>query len=274
MNQPLISVCIPVYNCAPFIGLAIESVLKQSCQDFEIVVVDNCSTDNTVEEVRSYSDSRIRLFQNSTNIGMIPNFSKSVSHASGKYIKILPADDLLYPDCLQLQSQILEADKEEKISLVCGSRNVINDAGKVLFSRSFSSSLVELSGPQAINKVIRSGGNIIGEGGAVMFRRSVMAKTGEFNSFIFYVLDLDHWFKILMHGNLVAIPQVVSAFRVSASSASVNIADKQKKDYFNFIDLVKSRPEYGLTGFNYRFGKLKTWILTQVKKLIYRFVVK
>ncbi len=263
-----------MYNCVGFIKEAIDSVLGQTMSDFEVVVVDNCSTDGTLDVVRAYKDPRIRIIQNESNIGMVGNFNKAALSARGKYVKILPADDLLYPQCLKLQSDVLEDDPNEKIALVCGTRQVLNDAGKVLFKRGFAGGRVQLSGTEAINRVIRSGGNIIGEGGAVMFRRTILEKTGGFDSKIFYVLDLDQWFKILLHGDLVALPQIVAGFRVSAGSASVQVANKQKEDYFNFIDLVRSRPGYGLTAYSYRLGKLKTAALTEVKKLIYRFVVK
>ncbi|MCC6371320.1 MAG: glycosyltransferase [Bacteroidia bacterium] len=273
MGEVKISVCIPVYNGAEFIKVAIDSVLSQTLGDFEIIVVDNQSTDNTLELVKQYSDSRIKIFQNPTNIGMIPNWNKTLEYATGKYIKILPADDLLFPNCLKMQAEVLDADVDKKISLVCSSRHIINDQGKTLFKRGFSGKRMQLSGTEAINKVIRSGGNIIGEGGAVMFRREILAKTGPFNSNIFYVLDLDQWFKILRHGQLVVLPDFLSAFRVSSGSASVQIANKQKDDYFNFIDLVYKTKEYGLTAYSYKLGKVKTFILTEIKKLIYRFVV-
>ncbi len=272
-KPPKISVCIPVYNGAEFLNIAIDSVLNQTEKDFEIIIVDNQSTDNTVALIKAYSDSRIKLFMNDSNIGMIPNWNKALSYASGEYIKILPADDMLYPECLALQSTILDKDTERRISLVCAARHIINDAGKILFTRKFSNRKQELTNYQAFNKVISSGGNIVGEGGAVMFRREILQKTGPFNSTIFYLLDLDQWFKILLHGNLYVLPNVLSAFRVSSNSASVQIADKQKNDYFDFIEKIYQSKEYHLTWTSYKIGLIKTYIFTQIKKLIYKFVV-
>ncbi|MEI6021449.1 MAG: glycosyltransferase [Bacteroidota bacterium] len=272
-KPPKISVCIPVYNGAEFLNLAIDSVLKQTEQDFEIILVDNQSTDNTVALIKAYTDPRIKLFINDSNIGMIPNWNKALTYATGTYIKILPADDLLYPQCLALQSSVLEKDQDKKVALVCSSRHIINDAGKVLFTRKFALSARELSNTKAFNTVIRAGGNIVGEGGAVMFRREILEKTGPFNSDIFYLLDLDQWFKILLHGHLYVLPEVLSAFRVSSSSASVLVANKQKDDYFAFIRKIYHAKEYQLSWFSYEVGLIKTYIFTQIKKLIYKFVV-
>lgn len=273
MTDPKISVCIPVFNGEEFIKQAIESVLNQSFKDFELVVVDNNSTDSTVALVKEFNDPRIKLFKNETNIGMIPNWNKAIEHSKGTYIKILPADDLLMPECLKLQVEVLENDPSQQISLVCGTRNIIDKKGRIIFTRGFAKKKAILSGEKAINKVIRSGGNIIGEGGAVLFRKEILKKTGVFNSPIFYVLDLDLWFKILLHGNLCVLPEVVCAFRISGSSASVKVVKKQKEDYFNFIKKIYNAKEYKLSLFNYRAGLFFTFVLTEAKKLIYRFVV-
>ena len=205
---------------------------------------------------------------------MIPNWNRAMENASGKYIKILPADDIIYPECLEKQYKILNGDIDHTISMVCCRRNVITDAGKVLFSRGFSSRETSISGFAAINKNIRSGGNIIGEGGAVMFRREIIEKTGNFNSDIFYVLDLDLWYKILLHGNLHVLPSVLSAFRVSAVSASVAVVDKQYDDVSRFIRKIYSQKHYKVSALNCKIGIFKAYVLTMAKKILYKYIVR
>ena len=274
MNEVKLSVCIPVFNGVEFIKEAIDSVLTQSFTDFEIIIVDNCSSDNTVNIIKQYQDDRIRLFQNPTNIGLIPNWNKTLEYANGKYIKLLPADDFIYPNCLAKQVAVLDKDIDKKISMVCGRRNIINDLGKILLNRGFSKTDIEVSGTEAVNKNIRSGGNIIGEGGAIMFRKDVLKKTGVFNSDIFYVLDLDLWYKILLHGNLYSFGETVSSFRVSNSSASVKVAKKQREDVSNFIKKTYNNKEYKVSWLSYKIGLLKTFILTEAKKILYKYIIK
>lgn len=274
MAGPKLSVCIPVYNGREFIRETIDSVLNQSFKDFEIVIVDNQSTDDTVAIVKSYSDPRIKLFINDTNIGMIPNWNKAMEHATGKYIKILPADDFIYPGCLEKQMKILEADTASEISMVCGRRNIINEQGKILFNRGFAKTECEVSGFAAINKNVRSGGNIIGEGGALIFRKDILKKTGDFNSDIFYVLDLDLWYKILLYGKLHALPDIVSSFRVSKSSASVNVVKKQREDLSNFINKIYLNKEYQLSWLSRKIGLFKAFALTEAKKILYKYILK
>lgn len=274
MNQIKLSVCIPVFNGEDFIAEAINSVLSQSFTNFELLVIDNCSTDKTVSIVSSFSDARIRIIQNQSNIGLISNWNKAIENAQGKYIKILPADDLIYPNCLQKQCDVLDADIAEEISMVSSRRNIINNKGKVLFNRGFSKTTEVVSGFEAINRNVRSGGNIIGEGGAIMFRKKIIEKTGLFNSPIFYVLDIDLWYKILLHGKLHALPDVLSAFRVSNSSASVKVINQQKDDVFNFTKSIYQQKQYQVSWFSYATGLAKALALTQAKKILYKYVIK
>ena len=274
MSKIKLSVCIPVFNGEDYIKEAIESVLTQSFKDFELIIVDNNSTDKTVSIVKSYTDTRIRFLQNEINIGLIPNWNKALEQAKGEYIKILPADDFIYPNCLVAQCGILDKDLNEKISIVSSRRNIINNNGKILFNRGFSKKEIQVSGFNAINKNIRSGGNIIGEGGAIMFRKSILKKTGLFNSTIFYVLDLDLWYKILLYGDLYSLPQIYSAFRVSNSSASVNVVKKQRQDVSEFIKKIYSNKEYKVSWLNCKLGLLKAFILTEAKKILYKYFIK
>lgn len=274
MTKVKLSVCIPVFNGGDFIKIAIQSVLDQNFSDYEIIIIDNNSIDNTVEIVKAFNNPKIILIQNDTNIGLIPNWNKAIENANGKYIKILPADDFIYQNCLSAQCEILDKDTDERISMVCSRRNIINDLGKILFNRGFSKKEIQISGFEAINKNIRSGGNIIGEGGAVMFRKEIIKKTGPFNSNIFYVLDLDLWYKILLYGDLYCLPEVYSAFRVSINSASVQVVKKQREDVSNFIRKIYKNKEYKVSWLNCKIGLLKAVVLTEAKKMLYKYLIK
>ena len=106
----LVSVLTTSYNRADFIGEAIESVLASTFTDFEYIIVDDCSTDNTFEIAKSYAekDTRIRVFQNEQNLGDYPNRNKAASYATGKYIKYLDSDDVMYAHCLEVMVSAME----------------------------------------------------------------------------------------------------------------------------------------------------------------------
>ena len=92
-----VSVCLPVYNGAPFVRQAVSSALAQTGVDLELLVIDNASTDSTVDIVRELHDPRLRLLRNETNIGAGRNWSRCLTEARGDLVKILCADDWLYP---------------------------------------------------------------------------------------------------------------------------------------------------------------------------------
>jgi glycosyltransferase involved in cell wall biosynthesis len=97
--SPRISVCIPVRNGGAFLPLAVDSVLSQRCDDMELIVVDNCSTDGTAQwlERRSAEVKKISFFRNDVDIGLARNFNACLAYATGEYVKFLCADDLLLP---------------------------------------------------------------------------------------------------------------------------------------------------------------------------------
>ena len=86
MQKIKLSVCIPVYNCADYIKEAIDSVLACSITEMELIVIDNCSTDATVEIVKQYVDPRLRLIQNESNIGMLGNWNKALDVVQGEFV--------------------------------------------------------------------------------------------------------------------------------------------------------------------------------------------
>src|SRR3972149_3665070 len=107
--MPKVSVCIPSYNHARYIGASIESVLAQSFEDWELVIVDNFSTDDTQAVVKSFRDPRIRSYASDRNVGLVRNWNRCVSLARGEYVGILPADDIYLPRMLERSVGRLDA---------------------------------------------------------------------------------------------------------------------------------------------------------------------
>jgi glycosyltransferase involved in cell wall biosynthesis len=111
MNEgPFVSVLMTAYNREKYIADAIESVLASTYTNFELIVVDDCSKDRTVEISRRYEtrDSRVKVYVNETNLGDYPNRNRAASYAQGKYIKYLDSDDLIYSYTLQAMVEAME----------------------------------------------------------------------------------------------------------------------------------------------------------------------
>lgn len=105
---PLISVVMPVYNMSPYAGEAIESILNQTFTNFEFIIVDDASTDNTWNIIRSYKDKRVIAVQNKTNLGNYPSRNIGMRLAKGKYIAVMDSDDIAMPERLEKQHLHLE----------------------------------------------------------------------------------------------------------------------------------------------------------------------
>jgi glycosyltransferase involved in cell wall biosynthesis len=110
MEQPLVSVLMTAYNRGKYIADAIESVLASSYKNFELIIVDDCSKDNTVTIARSYAenDNRVKVYVNETNLTDYVNRNKAASYASGKYIKYVDSDDLIYYYTLDVMVNFME----------------------------------------------------------------------------------------------------------------------------------------------------------------------
>jgi glycosyltransferase involved in cell wall biosynthesis len=109
---PKVSVIIPVYNREQYVGEAIDSILAQTFTDFELLLIDDGSTDNSVEVMRSYTDPRIRLIRHERNLGIPQARNKGLQLAGGAYIAILDSDDTAVPDRLAKQVAFLDGNKD------------------------------------------------------------------------------------------------------------------------------------------------------------------
>ena len=137
MKKPLFSICIPNYNYAHYIKQTIDSVLNQNYSDFEIIIADNASTDNSVNVINSYNDDRIRLYVNKYNVGFGPNLDKATLNARGHYIILLSSDDLMKPGALLKYSEIINQNEKNKDNLMIMSGcDVINSENKVIGEKS------------------------------------------------------------------------------------------------------------------------------------------
>ena len=121
----LVSIVTPSYNTGKWIGETIESVLKQTYGNWEMIIVDDCSTDNTDEVVARYSDSRIKYFKNAKNSGAAVSRNKAIKMAKGDYIAFLDSDDLWVPDKLEKQ---LEFMKDNNYAFTCAYSDCIDEA--------------------------------------------------------------------------------------------------------------------------------------------------
>jgi len=121
MTRPSVSVLLTAYNRARFIRASIESVLRQTFTDFELLIVDDCSTDDTYEIAREYErDSRVRVIRNERNLGQFPNRNRAAELARAELLKFHDSDDVMYPHCLQVMVSMMTAEPRAGFGLSIG----------------------------------------------------------------------------------------------------------------------------------------------------------
>jgi glycosyltransferase involved in cell wall biosynthesis len=212
MKKPKISVCIPSYNCAPFIADAIDSVLAQSCQGFELLIIDDCSTDSSAEIIAGYAarDPRVIFLRNESNLGMVSNWNRCIELARGEFIHYLFADDTFAsPECLAKMLSVIDSDPA--ISLVVSARNIIDEDSRVKRVVSHFRDRKVAPGTEVIRRCLYEARNLIGEPSVVMFRKS-QALRG-FNPEYAQFVDLEMWFHLLEQGTFAYLAEPLASFR-------------------------------------------------------------
>lgn len=216
--NPRISILLPVYNGEKFLEAAVASALAQTYKDFELVIVDDCSSDGSpalIERLQK-QDSRIKSFRNEKNLGLFANYNRCLEQSSGEYIKPFAQDDILDPAALTTMLSILSKDKS--IALTSCARNIIDADGQVVSKKCIFPQSRQLKGQDAVLYNMLALTNWIGEPSTVMFRKE-HAGTG-FDTTLFHYGDLDMWFRVLMHGDYYFIAEPLAGFRTHAGSAT------------------------------------------------------
>jgi glycosyltransferase involved in cell wall biosynthesis len=248
--RPLVSVCMPAYNAARWIGQAIDSVLAQTYPELELVVSDNASTDDTAAIVRSYDDPRIRLETTSTLIPPVENHNRSVSLSRGGFVKFLHADDLLMPSCLE--EMLAVALEDDHIGLVFAPREILlddaEDEENLAWQREherLTDHFAQLSerneGRALFREILASGieSNWVGEPSAVMASRACLDEVGLFNVRLRQIADLDLWLRIMLSYDVGYLSHPLSAYRHHAESVTATNA-RLGRDWLDRLWLLES----------------------------------
>lgn len=271
---PTVSVCIPTYRGAAHIGETIDSALAQTFADFELVIVDDASPDETGRVVARYRDARLRYIRSEHNAGVEENWNRCLRFARGRYFKLLPHDDLIAPDCLARQVAVLEADHEQRLALVFCARRIIDSRSRALLTRRYPSGGGAIPGRTAVRSCIRSGVNLLGEPGGVLFRTALARRVGPFDASLRIVTDLDYWVRLLLHGDAYYLPERLASFRVSQGAWSVAIGAAQAAESLAFIAKVGANPAFGLSALDLARGRLLARLNTLAKLFFYRLVLR
>ncbi|WP_426292925.1 glycosyltransferase family 2 protein [Dyadobacter endophyticus] len=276
-TNPLVSIVIPVYNREKLITATLESALSQTYPNFEVVVVDNQSTDKTWAILQSIAqqDKRVRVFQNETNVGPVRNWERSFNLAEGEYVKILWSDDLIESDYLTETMAVFEAD----VAFVMTGYEEITSDGEVLDQSSYQQH-TNLSVEDYLKEKLYSNNISFPDSpGCAIFRRSDLVESliidvpnsdelnfpryGAGNDLLIFLLSTRN----PAYKRIVCIDKYLSKFKHHQDSITTTNSTKLKiyydwakwyfiKNYYNTQEVKRQfKSRVFLNTYKYRYGQ-------------------
>lgn len=226
---PRVSVVVPAYENSDYIEATLDSILAQTYTDFEVVVADHSSTDETWRLLQRYAaDSRVRLSITPTGGGAEANWNRVTDQARGELVKLVCGDDLIYPD--MLERQVAALDSTPGTVMVASPRDIIDARGRTVVANHGLSGLPRgrvVPGRTAIRRSVLRGTNIFGEPCCVLLTRQVLTAIGGWHGNPGYLIDQGTYSRALLHGNLVTTDGPLAAFRLNGAQWSVRLAKEQ-----------------------------------------------
>ncbi len=231
MSSPALSIIIPVYNAEKYVGEAMSSLLDQSFADFELIVVNDSSTDRSMEIVSGFDDKRIRILQNETNRGIVYSRNRGLQAARGRYIAPFDADDIALRGKLEIQLDYLQ--KNPEIGLVGSWAMLINEEGKLLNKHWKLDARAEMIPAMLLfrNYFVQS---------AVMMRREAISAGGYVDGYDL-VEDYRMWSDIADRFGVANFPQYLVKYRVHDSSNTQSAPERLEAQDRLMFDYLFSR---------------------------------
>lgn len=218
-KNPKISVIMPVYNAEKYIQQAIESILHQTEKDFELIIVDDCGKDSSIDIVKGIKDNRISIIYNEKNMGIAYSRNRGLEAARGKYIALMDDDDIAPLNRFEIETCFL--DKHEGIDIVGGGALWINDNGKVI---SYLNQII--CNPKRIRAELIFRDVI--ENGTAMIRTEFIRKNNlEYKDNYLGMEDYKFWTECSVLGNIANIDQVLLYWRESNQSETICVRQRK-----------------------------------------------
>lgn len=213
MMTPTITVLMTVYNGGAYLKDAIESILKQTYTDFEFLIINDCSCDNSEETIKSFSDERIRLVNNETNLGQTRSLNKGLSLARGRYIARIDADDLAFPSWLFKNLTALQVNPQTAV--VSCKAVVIDETNKIQKVLTTPCDYDDM----VLRSLLATPLNHVGS----LYKTDVITSLGGYDEHFRIAADFELWSKLIRnHIRLASTDELLVAIRVHNNSISIS----------------------------------------------------
>ncbi|WP_184437822.1 glycosyltransferase family 2 protein [Mycobacterium sp. AZCC_0083] len=227
-----VSVCLPMYNNSATIERCLRSVLDQEGVEFEVVVVDDGSSDDSVAVAARMLRPGDRLICNETRVGLNQNHNKCLEHARGRCIQFVHGDDWLLPGALRTMSGCFD---DPSVGLAFAPRRVMTDDRRWKrrygnLQTRFRGLRARNHGPSLVRQMALSGanGNWIGEPTCVMFRHRLALDVGGFRNDIYQLVDLDLWDRLMLRSTVCFVPQELSVRSHTTATETTRVMNTRR----------------------------------------------
>ena len=230
MKNPKISVCIPSYNHEKYIGKTIESILNQTYKNFEIIISDDNSKDNSENIIKSYKDQRINFYKNNTNIGPALNSNKFIELSNCDYILILPSDDILLKNALEIYLKEIENNNNADV-LFCWCQTIDENDNEIdSYNMTIANQIRDKN--KLLNELFYEQNFLMGPG--VFIKKKLFDLIGNYNENLLQVQDLELWVRILTSGYKINIvSEKLIKYRIHNKNLSNNLNEPLKNIAIN-----------------------------------------
>jgi glycosyltransferase involved in cell wall biosynthesis len=253
--NPLVSICIPVYNGGPYLEACLQSVFLQSLSDFEIIAIDDGSSDSSLKTLQEYASRypQMKVFANPVNLGLVGNWNHCLELAQGEWIKFVFQDDLLDPECLL---KMVEAGRKGGGLIVCRREFLLEENASAELKHYFQQSILTLDSifpgkvPEYLSASVMSALsvkylslNFIGEPSTILFKKAALKEAGLFDARISQICDLEFCLRIATREGMTYVPDTLVQFRVhSASATSSNTTRKRFLSLYSDTAILSIMP--------------------------------
>ena len=226
LEKGLISVIMSNYNTPEeYLRDAVESILNQTYSNFEFIIVDDCSTDNSLEIIESYKDSRIIIIKNEVNLGITKSLNRALAVAKGEYVARMDADDISLPERFQKQVDYLNKHPD---TIVCGTWVSLFGNGADSLKEKQACKMLPEKDELQIRLLFGNHTNIIHP--TAMFNHRLLIENGiSYNENYIYAQDYRMWVDCCRKGNLANVPELLFNYRIHSKAVSTDKKSAQTK---------------------------------------------
>ncbi len=234
--MPKISVIMPVYNAERYIKIAVDSIINQTFKDFELIVIDDKGTDDSIKIVEEISDSRIRILHNEKNCGIAFSRNRGITEAKGEYLALMDDDDYAPDYRLEMENRFLDAHKD--VAVVGGARHIIDEKNNIV---KYNSSLM-IHNPKRVRAELIFH-DVIPNGSSMMRKKFIQDNGIQYKDNMYGMEDYHFWVQCSLYGNIVNLSDVLLYWRKTDN----NETHRQNEGFMqNRIDTYRSIQKFAL----------------------------